>query len=484
MINYASCQAGKPLLIIAVILAVSLFAGAGAVAAGDNLAVYAGVILSANPDFDSTVLVDFPFSVNRSEFSFFEPESSPGSLYARVFAQVDLLDNTGYAIDSAATYFSLIAASPEEASRPDYRVFNRLTLMVPPGEYSARLTVIDVVSKKQGEFFLDNILVRLSDRERLSIGGTCVAYSIRYVGEDDSTFNQRMRKNGFHVVPNPVSVFADSDTIVYVYGEIYNLLMPATTDPTQYLLSIAVLDSQESLYRSFGSRIARKPGTSAVVAESFDISDFDLGGYKVQMIASDFDAKVADTAYVPFWIVSPQAVLSAVSESSEQVELYDGLSVQDHVNMVKFLLLPEQLTVLNSLPDSGKVNYLQQYWKEHDPDPTTAAVENQLEMIERYLYANKVFSTNPERSNGWASDRGRIYLTYGRWDERDDIEAPRVGNSYEVWYYRSIKEGKIFIFEDWSGDDDYRLVHSNVFGEVYSKDWQERIEQGFIDVPD
>ena len=86
--------------------------------------------------------------------------------------------------------------------------------------------------------------------------------------------------------------------------------------------------------------------------------------------------------------------------------------------------------------------------------------------------------------DGWSTDRGRIYMTYGPWDERDDNEAPRVGNSYEVWYYRSIKQGLMFIFEDYSGNDDYRLVHSNVFGEVYNQEWQDRVDQGYIDIPD
>lgn len=474
---------GRLLVSLVVVMALCISTGSLS-AAEDNLAVYAGVIVSANPDFDSLVMLDFPFSVNRSEFTFFRPDSSSGNLYARVFAQVDLLDKTGLAIDSVATYFSLMARSETEAALPDYRIFNRLTLMEEPGSYAARLTVIDAVSKKQGEYFLDNIEVEPPVKERLSIGGTCVAYSVRYVGEGDSTSNQRLRKNGFHVVPNPVAVFSDSDTILYVYGEIYNLDARTTADPTQFQLSLAVLDREGGLYRSFGSRIARKPGTSAVIAESFAIDDFDVGPYQVRIIVDDFDTKQADTALVPFRIVSPQAVLSAAEISKRRAELYDNLTVKDHVNMVKFLLLPEELRVLNALPDNGKLNYLDQYWKEHDTDPATAVVENRLEMAERYAYANKFFSTNSERTDGWQTDRGRIYLTYGRWDERDDVEAPRVGNSYDVWYYRSIKEGKVFIFEDWSGDEDYRLVHSNVFGEVYSKDWQDRIEQGFIDIPD
>lgn len=449
----------------------------------EELAVYAGAVVSANPEFDSVALVEFPFSVNRDEFSFFLPDSNDANYYARVFAQVDLLDLTGYAIDSVATYFSLIAASKAEAALPDYRIFNKLALMVSPGTYAARVTVIDAVSKRQGTYHVDKIVVETNKDGRLAIGGACVAYDVRFVGEDSPDLNPRYAKNGFHVIANPVSVFAESDTVIYVYGEIYNLQF-SPENATQYQLSVDILDDRDSLYQSLGSRFSRKPGKSAVIFASFDIRDFGLGVYKVQLIASDFDSKQADTTLIPFYIVSPQEVLLAAADLKKKYFEYGDLSVQEHVNMVKHLLIPEQMRVLKSLSDSGKINYLDQYWREHDVDPTTAVVENRLAMIERYEFSNQMFSTNPDRSNGWVTDRGRIYLTYGQWDERDDNQAPRVGNPYEVWYYRSIDEGKIFVFEDWTGSDDYRLVHSNVFGEVYNRDWQERIDQGFIDVPD
>ena len=47
-----------------------------------------------------------------------------------------------------------------------------------------------------------------------------------------------------------------------------------------------------------------------------------------------------------------------------------------------------------------------------------------------------------------------------------------------VWYYLRLGEGKLFLFEDWSGNGDYRLVHSNVYGEIFSKEWDELLNQG------
>jgi GWxTD domain-containing protein len=152
--------------------------------------------------------------------------------------------------------------------------------------------------------------------------------------------------------------------------------------------------------------------------------------------------------------------------------------------LVRYLITPEEQHILESLGDKGKTNFLIRYWKENDDDPTTPQIEKRDTMIERYFFANKIFSTNAGRTNGWSTDRGRIHMTYGEPDERNDYPAPRVGNPFEVWYYHSIGEGKFFIFEDRTGADDFRIVHSNVEGELYDKDWQDLMDQGYVDFKD
>ena len=92
---------------------VNLVAGIGclllglvfSVRASDELAIRAGLAVTNNPELDSMVLLEFPFSVKRSQFQFFRPDSTDPMFYARVFAQVVLIDSRGLAIDSTNTYF-------------------------------------------------------------------------------------------------------------------------------------------------------------------------------------------------------------------------------------------------------------------------------------------------------------------------------------------------------------------------------------------
>ena len=452
-------------------------------AESDNIAVYANATIYANPTYDSLVLVEFPFTLNRSDFEFYKPDSSDSRYFAKIFVQVDLLGVTGFTVDSTTTYFSLVVQSLEEASLKEYRIFNKLRLNIKPGIYSAHMTVIDVVSKAKGTFFIENINVKIPQSEKISISGTNLAYDITYVGEEGFEANPYTYKNGYKVLVNPISVFADTDSILHVYGEIYNLVYDEAM-PSKYQLIINVLDNNNNLFKMYGSRLVTKAGTSSVFVQKLSIVDWPAGHYKLEIIAADLAAKTSDTVYLPVHTVSTEMVLATAKTISDFADPYDTLSLKVKSQMLKYLFNGEEEKIFASLGDVGKENYLNMYWKEHDLSPETEINEYRLDIINRYNYVNRRFSTNDVYSNGWLTDRARIYMRYGPWEERDDHEAPRIGNPFVIWHYYSLEGGLLFIFEDYFGDDDYRLVHSNGMGEIYNSEWDEKIKTGYFDFND
>jgi len=266
-----------------------------------------------------------------------------------------------------------------------------------------------------------------------------------------------------------------------MYSEIYNMSDSSVGTQDQIRLQYAIVGDSGEVVRPLGMRRMGRPGQSAAIADNLDIKGLPAGNYSVRLIAVDAARNQSDTQFTAFTILAPR--MSAASESGTAAsDPYDTLSFNAKVQLVAYLLTPTERQVLESLNDSGKVNYLVQYWKEHDPSPNSAANESRREMIRRYNYVNAVFSNNMARSNGWSTDRGRVYMTYGPWEERDQNPAPRTGNPYDIWHYRSMKEGKVFVFEDVNNTDDFQLVHSNVEGERFDQGWQERINYEGLDV--
>jgi GWxTD domain-containing protein len=93
--------------------------------------------------------------------------------------------------------------------------------------------------------------------------------------------------------------------------------------------------------------------------------------------------------------------------------------------------------------DEERDQFIEAFWQRRDPTPDTEENEYKEEHYQRIAYANEHFAAGIP---GWKSDRGRIYIMYGKADE---IDSHPSGGSYE----RPIEEGggetSTYPFEDW-----------------------------------
>ncbi|RMG42915.1 MAG: GWxTD domain-containing protein, partial [Methanobacteriota archaeon] len=96
------------------------------------------------------------------------------------------------------------------------------------------------------------------------------------------------------------------------------------------------------------------------------------------------------------------------------------------------------------------------------------------EYYERVAYANEfyAFANVP----GWKSDRGRVYIVYGKPTRVEQFPNGPNHRPFEIWYYDQLEGGSRFYFVDNTGFGDYRLVTSTYRGEVYDPGWEEQIQ--------
>ena len=87
--------------------------------------------------------------------------------------------------------------------------------------------------------------------------------------------------------------------------------------------------------------------------------------------------------------------------------------------------------------------FIEQFWLRRDPTPDSVENEYKEEVYRRIAYANQYFGSG---FAGWRSDRGRIYITFGPPDEREE----NVGGGM---YQRPMDEGggftQTYPFERW-----------------------------------
>jgi len=436
----------------------------------DPLKVQAGIVTYPDPRTGPEIYIEFPFSVNRGQFEFL-PDST-GALIAGIYADLLLKDTLGNPVDSASTYFLTRCRDSSEIAQKDIHLFNRLYLMLPPGVYNGELTVIDPVSKNEGLFYYDRIEIDSIRGDDLNISGIEFAHSIKIVDPQKSK-GSRLVKNGREVIPNPMGIYSHNDSILYVYAEIYNIPYEEENRDS-LILSYKVFTATDSLYTDYGQVRQLKPGSSSVVSNMLNIRGIEPGKYDLKLIALDPAENVADTSSARFVVFPPQSAMKMPPEIRYNISHpYDTASLETRRQLVRFLLAPQEMAMLNSLNDSGKIRYINQFLNDKDPDPDTPENEFMIDLYRRYIYANENFSSLPETNDGWQTDRGRILLQYGTWDERDEYTAPSYGKPWEKWTYHSIQGGVIFVFQDIDGYGNYRLVHSTASGEIYNASWEE-----------
>lgn len=116
---------------------------------------------------------------------------------------------------------------------------------------------------------------------------------------------------------------------------------------------------------------------------------------------------------------------------------------------VRWIITDQELRAFKSLSnDEERDNFIEQFWQRRNPSPDSPENTYREEHYERIAYANEHFAAGIP---GWKTDRGHIYIAYGK---PDSIDAHPAGGTYD----RPLSEGggttQAFPFETWH----YRFI--------------------------
>ncbi len=111
---------------------------------------------------------------------------------------------------------------------------------------------------------------------------------------------------------------------------------------------------------------------------------------------------------------------------------------------VSYIITDEERAAFRQLSnDEERDNFIEAFWQRRDPTPDTEENEFKEEHYQRIAYANEHFAAGVP---GWKTDRGRIYIVFGKPDE---IDSHPSGGTYERPMDEGGGETSTFPFEDW-----------------------------------
>ena len=177
------------------------------------------------------------------------------------------------------------------------------------------------------------------------------------------------------------------------------------------------------------------------------ISLFSLAGIGWVLLADDQQARPAESkpSAAPRETISRPISEREKKKREEKLRKELETPYKKWINEdVAYIITDEERATFKRLQtDDEREQFIEQFWLRRDPTPDTVENEFKEEHYRRIQYANDHFASGIP---GWKSDRGRIYITFGPPDERDEHPS---GGTYQRPPEEGGGETTTYPFEDW-----------------------------------
>lgn len=464
----------KSLVIISLLLAGFALANAsGGIldnrnAGADDLVITSDYACFKYSDNVDVAYTEFYYSLFRNQLSF-QPDSV--GYFAVLDMYVEIKSDSGRVVDSSSWKTANWIANLADAEIKNYVINDMIKAQLAPGNYTVTIKATDAYSGKAGESTMEIAVPHFSDTD-MSMSNLELIYTV--TDADGGNFDKAGRK----IIPNTRGIYSHDDNVLYFYGEVYNL----PEHHKNYTVDIRIYDINDNMYKELPAITDHEAVHSGVVLTGFNISAFKIGRYRLVTNVHSGGNSVSAEKYFE---VTPgkyeyEAALEKekLSDYPEAVEITTEKEAKKFRNQILYIASRDELRQYDDLPLPAKNNFAKAFWARRDPTPGTAINEFKIEHYERFKYVNDAYSTfsGPgAEPNGWRSDRGRVYITYGPPSDEENYPSSLGELPWIKWNYNEVEGGVYFIFVDESGYGNYRLIHSTAKGEPRDYNWEDRI---------
>ena len=300
----------------------------------------------------------------------------------------------------------------------------------------------------------------------------------------------RFNRNGYDLYPNIYSFYGNTnDTMIY-YLELYPTTEQITNQET--IIATATIENVNNgkKIEPFSKFFKIKSKEIYPLLDRFPLEDLPTGNYQLNVEVKNSKNEVIASNKIPFQrynknINNNLDSLSNLSLIGTFVEKMGAEELQFHIKSV-FAISDrlERIYANNLLQEKNPSQelmgkFLYNFWNKRGP-------QNEEKRFNDYLAeVRKVNETYKCKVGyGFETERGRVYLQFGPPNSVSKRENDGNALPYEIWWYYALNNGSpdgnnrtqrnvrfIFVNKDLITCD-YRLIHSDAFGEVSNNQWQ------------
>jgi GWxTD domain-containing protein len=348
-----------------------------------------------------------------------------------------------------------------------------LKFVIPEGVYNCTFTGSNYPDTLNSKSYSERIEVRPILNSNFSLSNLELASGILPESNNKESI---FYKNTYEIIPVPNLIFGENQPVLFYYLEMYDL--NSATEGTPLVLITRVYNNGTKYFVNRRSYLTHTEN-SRVEVGSINVSKLPTGSYTLSVSLIDSLQQYGLTSSKKFFVYNPGVkpdTLTIADTKTINTQFY-ALSEEELDNVFarsKYIASNHEIDQYNSLSGAdAKREFLVRFWSARDKDPSTPRNEFYEEYMNRIDYANRKYGNI--KIEGWMTDRGRVYITYGPPSEID--RYPSVGNSkpYEIWLYNDIEGGVQFVFGDLIGLSNYQLLHSTKRGEINDPNWERRL---------
>ncbi|OGU81336.1 MAG: hypothetical protein A2W11_10065 [Ignavibacteria bacterium RBG_16_35_7] len=413
--------------------------------------------------------VEFYYSFNQVGLTFVDTDTTD---FVQGLLQIEINDSV--TSNNIINKHWIISNQITDSVNLDRSLIGMVGFVIDKGSYIVNITGSDANNPFNKKTINEKILVEPFLNSITALSDVQLASNIVPNSENTSSI---FYKNTFEVTPLPASVCGETQPVMFYYTELYNLQVEPPG--TEMRLDEMIINSREQLISSKSKKINKLVNTRVEVGivKAYKLP---TDTYTLRLNLIDSVANYGVSSSKRFFVYNPSIVPADTFQTTISPVLsttFGAMSeeeIDDLFDKSKYVATVPEMDKYKALStEDAKREFIYNFWKARDENPSDERNENYLNYVKRVNESNAKFSALGQQ--GWKTDRGRVFIVYGEPTEIQRYPNQTDSKPYEIWRYESIEGGVEFIFGDITGFNNYQLLHSTKRGELRDDYWQRRI---------
>ncbi len=384
----------------------------------------------------------------------------------------------------AADRFRIMSPAYADTSNLNELLYHQQRFLLDKGKYRLSITIQDINDTAES-YSIERPLQLTVSKDFSDHSQVIFLEDFKPAGLETNNAYTRSGFTLYPIISTGTPFLPESLNHLSFYNELYNLDLSLGESKDFVLRYFLEDDNTGKALNKYGGFSRKKAAPVIPILTKLNIEDLPTGNY--QLVIEALNAKGESVLKHKTFFYRRNASNEVLAGSFEQRQItgtfVDRLGNLDSIYQFVDYLYPisterERIIQENLLAEANEMRlkqYFYAFWMERKP---LAPEETWQEYHKQVRIANQLFTSGLRK--GYKSDRGRIWLMYGKPDQVDRRDMEPNMPPYIIWQYNNIatpytvpQNNKIFIFGEFEPSTrEFQLIHSTAIGELQSRDWR------------